>query len=118
MNIINKKYKKSMKIISILSEFKDLPNSRVLDVGCGKGLISKTFVNNCREIISVDIEDKRLTREGYKFELVKDEKLPFEDNSFDIVISNQVIEHVNNQDIHINEVCRVLKKDGVCYFYF
>lgn len=115
MNIINKKYGKSMKIISILSEFKDLSSSKILDVGCGKGLIAKNLSKYCKEIISIDVEDKRLDREGYKFELVKDERLPFKDNSFDVIISNQVIEHVNNQDVHIYEIHRVLKKYGICY---
>jgi len=115
MNIFNKKYRKSMKIISILSEFKDLSGSKVLDIGCGKGLIAKNLGKYCKEIISVDVKDKRLDKEGYKFELVKDEKLPFKDNSFDIVISNQVIEHVNDQNIHINEIYRVLKNGGICY---
>jgi len=115
MNIFNKKYKKSMKIFSVLSEFINLSSSKVLDVGCGKGIITRNLGKICKEIIGVDIEDKRLIKEGYKFILIKDEKLPFKDNTFDVVISNQVIEHVNDQDDHIKEIYRVLKDDGVCY---
>lgn len=115
MNILKKKFHKSMKIISILSEFKDISKSRVLDIGCGKGLIAKTLKKYCKELIAIDIEDKRLIKGDYKFILVKDENLPFEDNYFDIVISNQVIEHVDNQDLHIKEIFRVLNNKGICY---
>ena len=79
MNIFNKKYKKSMKIISILSEFKNLSKSKTLDIGCGNGLIAKNLGKYCKEVISVDVKDKRLIKGEYKFKLVKDEKLPFED---------------------------------------
>jgi len=115
MKISIKKYQKSMKIMSVLSEFKNLSQSKVLDVGCGKGMIASNIGNFSKEITGVDVEDRRVVKEGYKFQLVKDEKLPFNDNFFDIVISNQVIEHVNNQNDHIKEIYRVLRKEGICY---
>ena len=115
MKISRKKYQKSMRIMSVLSEFKNLSQSKILDIGCGKGMIAFNLGNFSKKVIGVDVEDRRVVKEGYKFQLVKDEKLPFNDNSFDIVISNQVIEHVNNQNDHIKEIYRVLRKEGICY---
>src|SRR3989344_4219649 len=115
MNLFKKKFQKSMKIISILSEFRDISESKVLDIGCGNGLISKNLREYCKELIAVDVEDKRLIEGDYKFILVKDENLPFEKNYFDIIISNQVIEHVTDQDLHIKEIFRVLSDKGICY---
>src|SRR3989338_5146868 len=102
-------------IFFVILKIFNFGNSKSLDVGCGNGIITRNLGKICKEIIGVDIEDKRLIKEGYKFILIKDEKLPFKDNTFDVVISNQVIEHVNDQDDHIKEIYRVLKDDGVCY---
>lgn len=41
------------------------------------------------------------------------QNLPYEDNTFDFVISDQVIEHINNPQKAIEESYRVLKKDGI-----
>ena len=104
-----------MKIMSILSEFKNLSQSKILDIGCGNGIIASKIGNFSKGVIGVDVEDRRVIKEGYKFQLIKDEKLSFKDNSFDIVISNQVIEHVNCQNDHVKEIYRVLRNEGVCY---
>ena len=44
-----------------------------------------------------------------------DENLPFRDDSFDLVISHHVIEHVNDQLAHLLELKRVLKPEGRLY---
>lgn len=108
--------RKARKIISILQKFKDLKNSRVLDIGIGYGIITSELSCYCKQVIGVDIIDARKNAKGYEFKKIKDTILPFEDNSFDIVISNQILEHVRNQKEHINEIHRVLKKGGICYF--
>jgi 2-polyprenyl-3-methyl-5-hydroxy-6-metoxy-1,4-benzoquinol methylase len=115
MKIFRKKYQKSAKIVSILSEFKDMSQSKILDIGCGNGMITSNIGNFSKEIIGIDVKDRRIVKKGYKFKLIKDEMLPFENNSFDVVISNQVIEHVNNQDRHVEEIYRVLRNGGICY---
>ena len=43
------------------------------------------------------------------------EDLPFADQSFDVVISNHVIEHMTNADKHLSEIGRVLKDGGIAY---
>ena len=45
-------------------------------------------------------------------------KLPYDDEEFDVVISNMVFEHVFNIDFVLNEIHRVLKKDGLIYLRF
>lgn len=50
------------------------------------------------------------------FTKVTDERLPFHNNFFDIVISNHVIEHVDNAQRHLAEISRVLCTRGVLYF--
>lgn len=42
--------------------------------------------------------------------------LPFGDNSIDIIICNHVYEHVPDAEQLMEEICRILKKEGICYF--
>lgn len=106
---------KAKKIIAILKKFKNLKDSTVLDVGVGSGIITSKLAKCCKKVIGVDIIDVRKDTEGYQFKKVNDTLLPFRNDSFDIVVSNHVLEHVDNQQEHINEIYRVLKKDGICY---
>lgn len=93
---------------------KEIKNLKILEVGCGSGAISN-YLSRSNTISAVDIETpKKLTRE-ISFKKVKSEKIPFKKNSFDIVISNHVIEHVKNQNLHLSEIERVMKNKGVGY---
>jgi ubiquinone/menaquinone biosynthesis C-methylase UbiE len=94
---------------------------RILDVGTGSGGIANYFgvhkQLNC-EVTSVDVIDERKIFDGYRFVRVAGIDLPFEDKSFDVVISNHVIEHVGtkkSQQKHLEEIVRVLKLDGRGY---
>ncbi len=93
---------------------------KLLEIGVGSGGISHHFSTrpDQYEVHAVDVVDGRRVKEGYEFTLVSDSKLPFADRSFDIVISNHVIEHVGDrarQFRHLKEISRVLTEDGVGY---
>src|SRR3989344_966814 len=87
---------------------------KILDIGTGSGIIAN-YLSKDHIVTSVDMIDERTITENYKFILVKDEILPFLDKEFDIIISNQVIEHVNKANIHLSEIYRCLKEGGFCY---
>ena len=53
--------------------------------------------------------------EKFRFDVVDIQNIPYEDNSFDIVIANMMLYHVPNLDKAFCEVKRVLKKDGTFY---
>ncbi len=66
----------------------------------------------------MDVVDNRCVSDGYDFHRVEGVALPFADASFDVVISNHVIEHVGDveaQESHLSEIRRVMKSDGVGY---
>lgn len=94
---------------------------RVLEVGAGSGGIASYFglhPSGRYQVEAVDVTDCRLSREGYRFTLVEDEHLPFADASFDVVVSNHVIEHVGGEPAqrrHLAELRRVLRPNGVGY---
>lgn len=107
---------KAKKIEAILKNYlkKEIRNLKILDIGSGSGIISNYFSRN-NDVFCVDVEDQRLDKSRSTFKKVSSEKLPFDDNFFDVVISNLVIEHIKNQELHLKEIRRILKNGGVCY---
>lgn len=94
---------------------------RILEIGAGSGGIAHYFGTHrslrC-DVDAVDVQDARQVFEGYRFHRVEGVELPFEDASFDVVISNHVIEHVGGaqvQERHLAEMRRVLSPAGQGY---
>ncbi|MGH8396986.1 MAG: class I SAM-dependent methyltransferase [Gammaproteobacteria bacterium] len=93
----------------------------LLEVGTGSGAIAQYFSELSLpkfDVWAVDVEDQRITNQGYRFKLYDGQHLPFDDESFDVVVSNHVIEHVgdrNCQAVHVTELCRVLAPGGYVY---
>ena len=78
--------------------------------------IYEKWKKGCDEIIGVDANEERLSEAEKKGIMVKNHDLngtlPFEDGSFDVVISNQVIEHLYYPVKFMREVYRILKPKG------
>jgi SAM-dependent methyltransferase len=94
---------------SVIELAKNL-EGKLLDVGCG----SKPYERACsvKEYIGVEIENEA-NRDNPKVDYFYDGKtLPFEDKSFDSIITNQVFEHVFNPHIFLKEINRVTKIGG------
>lgn len=112
---------KAMKIERLLA-LADRPQPmRMLEIGTGAGGIAHYFGTHptlrC-EVVGVDVHDNRLVHDGYSYHPVQGVDLPFGDSSFDVVITNHVIEHVGARDAqlkHLAEIRRVLKPGGVGY---
>lgn len=105
----------------ILEEFGLKDKDEILEVGCGNGYylsllnrlkksVKLTGIDNDTSALrdaKIFINDKRV-----KIILSSAEALPFKNNSFDKVIMSEVIEHVNNEKKTLQEIYRVLRKDG------
>ena len=97
-------------------------NKRVLDLGCNMGYGSEILSRTAKKVIGVDVSEKAINsakRQYYKqnidFQTIDGKKLPFEDNSFDIIISCQVIEHIVDYTDYLDEIKRVLKPSGTAF---
>lgn len=96
--------------------FKKVKNKRILEIGAGEGgVISQ--LNDKNIVIGSDISESgvdQCNKLGIKCILndISSEKLPFNNGTFDYVIMLEVLEHVKSPQIAIEEIQRVLKKNG------
>lgn len=118
---VNHRYRKAEKIVRILSAERHLNGLVFLEIGAGSGVISaylSEIAGSDGSVSAVDVVDECVVREGYDFTRVEGVKLPFEDQAFDVVISNHVIEHVGGEPeqlTHLTEIARVLRPTGIGY---
>jgi len=98
---------------------------RVLDIGCGKGSLSLYLASRGAHVTGLDITKGMVTRCRKRFALVKldahlvvgDAELqPFRDYSFDRVVGQRTIHHLQNLDRFFEEVYRVLMPNGRAVF--
>lgn len=92
---------------------------RVLDVACGAGYGTNLLAQVAAKATGLDIDPAAIRRAAKKYQaenltfLAGDCcEMPFEAGSFDVVVANEVIEHIEEQDRFIEEAKRVLVPGG------
>lgn len=109
--VINPFYIARKALLGSIKELGDNISGKTLDVGCGTKPYEKYFKSS--EYIGLEIETT-VHREVSKADFFYDgTKFPFNNNEFDSIVTNQVFEHVFNPDSFLNEINRVLKKNGI-----
>ena len=102
----------------VLSFFDYNPAARLLDLGCGDGDFTLKVAGKIGTGIVFGLEGGKeyaaaAEKKGITCSQADlDANLPFEDNSFDVVCANQIIEHLSNTDGFLREIRRVLKPGG------
>lgn len=98
-----------------------LPNdAHLLEVGFGSGYGAGFLSETIENVTATDISEDTLAfastlYQKVNFRIASGTSLPFENNSFDCVISFQVIEHIHDSVLFLREVFRVLKPGGEVY---
>lgn len=90
------------------------PKADVLDIATGTGLVAKEFLGKVNKVVGIDISHEMYEHaKGHMDEIhfSSVEKMPFEDNSFDVCVCRQGLQYVN-LDKAVSEIHRVLKPGG------
>jgi ubiquinone/menaquinone biosynthesis C-methylase UbiE len=91
---------KAQKIITLIDGERSLSGSPVLEIGTGTDVISAELARGAGRAghtVSIDTMDTRVDEDGYESSLLSGVTLPFGDASFDVVVSNHVVEHVGGR---------------------
>ncbi len=91
-------------------------NNKILDLGGRDGTLTRYFSDNNKVMIG-DIDDQALTyakkEYGVETKIINlNESLPFPNNSFDVVVMAEVLEHLPYPKITLGEIKRILIKNG------
>jgi GT2 family glycosyltransferase/SAM-dependent methyltransferase len=93
---------------------------RVLDLACGTGHGSYIIASEAAEVVGIDVNasairraSKSFTRPNLKFMVADGVDLPFDAQSFDVVIANEILDHVDNPEALASEARRVLADGGL-----
>ena len=93
---------------------------RVLDVACGTGYGSYFLLfKGAKEVIGGDLSQKSITQashykeQGLEFVILDATKLPFRDDSFEVIVSLETIEHISTVREFLQECSRCLVKGGI-----
>lgn len=89
-----------------------------LDVGCADGSFSKKLKDDFGfSVFGLDISESAVRLANANGVMAKvhnlENELPFQNNTFDLIIACEIIEHLYDTDFFISELKRVLRKDGV-----
>ena len=92
-------------------------NSRVLDLGCGPGVLADALSKVAEDIEGVDFAEQMIavaqrSFPHLKFQVANGEQLPYADSTFDVVVCNYTAHHFARPEVVFGEILRALKPGG------
>ena len=121
---------KAAKILAVLRHFAGLEveRSTILEVGSSTGIMAGAFARVCARVVAFDLDcvalrsgadrarsDRRISAK-MSFVIGDACRMPVADKAVEIVVCNHVYEHVDDGNSLMNEIYRVLRPGGICYF--
>src|ERR671932_1378084 len=106
--------------LSLIRDYVDLQGKRILDIGCGLGMYVEKFRNFSDRVYGVDVDSDKVAQASQRLPNIVEapgEALPFPDESFDVILLNEVIEHVDDDRATIREAYRCLAPGGQIIIY-
>jgi SAM-dependent methyltransferase len=100
------------------------PTSQVVDIGCGRGAYGDDQVpfrrqlrilkGKCQKVIGIDVSPAGRDNPFIdEFRRIEKETWPIEDQSIDLCLADNVLEHISNPDAFFSECYRILRTGGV-----
>lgn len=103
----------------ILDSFENFrKTNKILDVGAGNGFFLEIAKARGWEVHGTELTNQAVnvcSSKGINMNQGHLDEIHFESESFDVVTSFEVIEHINNPKIIVNEIYRILRQGGKCY---
>ena len=102
---------------------KPLNKVKILDIGCGGGLLSEPMSRLGADVVGIDASEKNIKiaslhakKNNLDIKYVCASPENFETNDkFDVILNMEIIEHVDNVDLFLKSCSRLLKKDGIMF---
>ena len=117
---ILKMVKKHFKLDKDISN--PLKNLKILDIGCGGGLISEPLSRLGAEVTGIDASEKNIKiaslhakKNNLKIRYLNSSPEKFNEKDFDVVLNLEIVEHVDNIDLYLKSCQRLLKKDCLMF---
>ena len=107
----------------INEKVKPLENIKILDVGCGGGLLSEPMSRLGAEVTAIDASDKNIkvaklhaktSNLNINYICTSPEKLKFKDK-FDVILNMEIVEHVEDVSFFLKSCSNLLKKNGIMF---
>ena len=101
--------------LEMVRRYVDLEDAAILDVGCGIGTFVRRFRQYSDDVHGIEVEEERAAEASADLPNIVQgygEDLPYPDDRFDLVFSNEVIEHVADDRRTAAEMVRVTKPGG------
>jgi ubiquinone/menaquinone biosynthesis C-methylase UbiE len=117
--------KKARTMVAVLKDFiqTDCQSLKAIDIGCSTGIITNYLSKYFGKVIGIDIDKNAVEfamhnfhKNNLEFTLCDSMDIKYPENTFDIAICAHVYEHVPDSGRLMEEIYRVLKPEGWCYF--
>ena len=117
---ITEKIKENLNLNSKKNDF--LNGIKILDIGCGGGLISEPMARLGAKVTGIDASEKNINvaklhsiKSGLDINYLKSSPEEMKDENFDIILNLEIVEHVENIQLYFNSCQRLLKKNGLMF---
>ena len=108
----------------MILENKPLKGIKVLDIGCGGGLLCEPMARMGAEVLGIDVVEKNIKVASLhakkmnldiKYRHISAENLLSENPVFDVILNMEVVEHVENPEFFIGICSNLLKTNGLMF---
>ncbi len=112
-----------IKTFNLKNKKKPLEKVKILDIGCGGGLLSEPMKRLGAEVVGIDASDKNINiaklhakknNLNIKYLCASPETIKIE-SKFDVILNMEIIEHVEDVDFFLNSCSKLLKKNGIMF---
>tara|TARA_Y100000816_G_scaffold285388_1_gene264965 strand:+ start:469 stop:1197 length:729 start_codon:yes stop_codon:yes gene_type:complete len=102
---------------------RSLKGIKILDIGCGGGLLSEPMARMGADVFGIDASDKNINiakihaeKNKLKIKYFCSSPENFKtDNKFDVILNMEIIEHVEDVDFFLKSCSKLLKKNGIMF---